>query len=95
MNRISTKRFTVIGLILAAFLAVPVRAAQVVPASKEQVTLTFAPVVKKVAPAVVNIYARKVIRQTPLFDDVFLQRFFGQVPLRERVQNSLGSGVIV
>ena len=70
-------------------------AAQVVPTSKEQVTLTFAPVVKKVAPAVVNIYARKVIRQTPLFDDLFVQRFFGQMAPRERVENSLGSGVIV
>ena len=95
MNRSSSKRFTTFGLLLATVLAFPAGAAQVVPTSKEQVTLTFAPVVKKVAPAVVNIYARKVIRQTPLFDDVFVQRFFGQMAPRERVENSLGSGVIV
>ena len=75
----------------------------VVPSSREQVTLTFAPVVKKAAPAVVNIYTRRVVRSqnTPLFNDPFFRRFFGDdmnslfgMP-REQVQNSLGSGVIV
>lgn len=72
------------------------------PASKEQITLSFAPLVKKSAPAVVNIYARKVVRERgtlPLFDDPFFRRFFGQefgfgAP-RQQLQNSLGSGVIV
>lgn len=81
-----------------------VAAAQsVIPTSREQVTLTFAPVVKKAAPAVVNIYTRRVVRaqNTPLFNDPFFRRFFGDdmnslfgMP-REQVQNSLGSGVIV
>src|SRR5882724_9049501 len=78
-------------------------AAQTVPASREQIALTFAPLVKKVAPAVVNIYARQVIQArevSPLFNDPFFQQFFGQggfgfgQPV-ERVQSSLGSGVIV
>ena len=78
-------------------------AAQTVPASREQISLSFAPLVKKVAPAVVNIYARQVIQArevSPLFNDPFFQQFFGQggfgfgQPV-ERVQNSLGSGVIV
>ena len=91
---------------LAVLLAVPPlpsSAAETnarIPTSREGVTLTFAPVVKKTAPSVVNIYTRKVIRsQTPaLFDDPFFRQFFGQgfggFP-RERVEKSLGSGVIV
>ncbi len=73
---------------------------QLVPASREQVTLTFAPVVKQVAPAVVNIYTRKVVQsQVPaLFNDPFFRQFFGDPgggQSRDQVQNSLGSGVIV
>ncbi|MHA1600259.1 MAG: Do family serine endopeptidase, partial [Alphaproteobacteria bacterium] len=68
-----------------------------------QVELSFAPVVKQVAPAVVNIFSKRVVRQravSPLFNDPFFKRFFGEdfgmlgVP-RERIQSSLGSGVIV
>ncbi|MBX7200831.1 MAG: DegQ family serine endoprotease [Rhodospirillaceae bacterium] len=75
-------------------------AEQRVPVAREQVTLTFAPVVKKATPAVVNIYTRKLVQnQTPLLlDDPFFRRFFGDGLggfQRERVQNSLGSGVIV
>ena len=73
-----------------------------VPSSKAEVQLSFAPLVKSTAPAVVNIYARKVVRQrshTPLFDDPFFRRFFGREfgfgQPRKRIQNSLGSGVIV
>ena len=71
------------------------------PTSRQQITLSFAPLVKQTAPAVVNIYTRRVVQQrvSPLFDDPFFQRFFGQSsPLgmpRERVERSLGSGVIV
>ena len=74
------------------------------PVSREQTQLSFAPLVKKTAPAVVNIYTRKVVRSrqfSPLFNDPFFRRFFGDGfgldsgPSRERVQNSLGSGVIV
>lgn len=72
--------------------------------NREQVTLSYAPLVKKAAPAVVNIYTRKVVRTraySPLFDDPFFRRFFGDAlgglpaPSRKRVQNSLGSGVII
>jgi len=58
-------------------------------------------VVKQVAPAVVNIYTRKVVKThaNPLFDDPFFRQFFGNQGMpgmsREQVQNSLGSGVIV
>lgn len=68
------------------------------PQSMPQVQLTFAPVVKRVAPAVVNVYSRSVVETqvNPLFADPLFQRFFGTTPeMRQRVQQSLGSGVIV
>jgi Do/DeqQ family serine protease len=68
------------------------------PVSMGQVQLTFAPVVKRVAPAVVNVYARSVaqVQVNPLFNDPFFSQFFGATPeMRQRVQQSLGSGVIV
>lgn len=65
-------------------------------------SFTFAPVVEKVTPAVVNIYAETIIQGrviSPLFSDPFIRNFFGidqgvilDIP---RVQHSLGSGVIV
>jgi len=73
----------------------------VVPQSKAQISLSFAPLVKQVTPAVVNIYTQRLVRQrvSPLFDDPFFRQFFGaempQGMSRERMENSLGSGVIV
>jgi len=64
-----------------------------VPQSLPQMQLSFAPVVAKVAPSVVNVYSRRVVRQA-LFNDPFFSRFFGQSPMASRVQQSLGSGVI-
>src|ERR1700745_3429780 len=63
-----------------------------VPQSAAQVQLSFAPVVAKVAPAVVNVYSRRVVRQAV---NPFFQQFFGAGPMRSRVEQSLGSGVIV
>lgn len=74
--------------------------ARQVPETREQVTLSFAPLVKRTAPSVVNVYGARVEKrpQNPFMDDPFFRRFFGDggfgVP-RERVQRSLGSGVIV
>jgi Do/DeqQ family serine protease len=71
-----------------------------VPQSRTEISLSFAPLVKKAAPAVVNVYAQRVVRQArnPLLDDPFFRQFFGDrfgMGNRERVQRSLGSGVIV
>ena len=63
-----------------------------VPQSPSQIQLSFAPLVSKVAPAVVNVYSRRVIRQAV---NPFFQQFFGTGPTRSRVEQSLGSGVIV
>jgi Do/DeqQ family serine protease len=72
---------------------------RVVPKSEAAIKQSFAPVVKQAAPAVVNVYVRHRLEQmvSPFFDDPFFRRFFGErfgVP-RERIQNSLGSGVLV
>ncbi len=73
-------------------------APRVVPQSLAEVRLSFAPVVERATPAVVNIYTRRVVQQrSPFAGDPFFERFFGGdfgAP-RERVQNSLGSGVVV
>ena len=71
-----------------------------VPPSRQAVQWSYAPIVQKVAPAVVNVYASRTekVTRTPLFDDPFFQQFFGRDlggQSRERVQKSLGSGVIV
>jgi len=60
---------------------------------------SYAPAVRRATPAVVNIYTRKVTLRpyNPLLDDPALQRFFNRStpPQRERIQRSLGSGVIM
>jgi Do/DeqQ family serine protease len=66
-----------------------------VPNSVRQLELSFAPIVKRVAPAVVNVYAARVVENNnPFLTDPFFRQFFGTVP-REQVERSLGSGVIV
>src|SRR5689334_18082891 len=68
-----------------------------VPASGAELRLSYAPIVQRVQPAVVNVYAAKTVQnRNPLLDDPLFRRFFG-VPgqQQEQVQRSLGSGVIV
>jgi len=93
-------------LLVAAMSAAPAWAEdRAVPSSRVEMNLSFAPLVKAAAPAVVNIYTRKVVtvrqRVNPLMNDPFLRQFFGDqfgfgqsVP-RERVERALGSGVII
>ena len=67
---------------------------RVVPDNQIQLQLSYAPVVKETAPAVVNVFtSRKVVqrRRSSFFDEMFGSR---RAP-RERVESSLGSGVIV
>ncbi|MGA8321507.1 MAG: DegQ family serine endoprotease [Xanthobacteraceae bacterium] len=67
-----------------------------VPSSMGQLQLSFAPIVKRVAPAVVNVYAAHVVEnQNPFMADPFFRQFFGGGMPQELVQRSLGSGVIV
>ena len=60
--------------------------------------VSYADAVERAAPAVVNIYTRTLVRRQrhPIFDDPLFQRFFGTNPQPdERIQSSLGSGVIM
>ena len=69
-------------------LAQPTRAA---PGDSMTMKMSFAPVVKRAAPAVVNISSKRLVRQQA---DPFWQ-MFGMGAPRERIEGSLGSGVIV
>ena len=86
------------ALLALALLAPPAWAETRVPASQSEITLSFAPVVREAAPAVVNIYARRLVaeRRSLFADDPFFRDFFREfAPARPRMQNSLGSGVIL
>ena len=86
-----------------AMLGSPAVAEQwrIVPESSTQIQYSFAPIVKRIAPAVVNVYASRVVEvsQSPFISDPFFRHFFGDGPdmaaPTQRVQSSLGSGVIV
>jgi Do/DeqQ family serine protease len=89
---------TVFGAALLAVAAIASAASaqeRRAPASLAQLQLSFAPIVQRVAPAVVNVYATHVVEnQNPFMADPFFRQFFGGVP-RRQVERSLGSGVIV
>ncbi len=74
--------------------------AQRIPSSQIEMQLSFSPVVREAAPAVVNIHATKARapQESPFFDDPFFRRFFDGRPFgmpRNRMRSSLGSGVVV
>ena len=96
----------VLGTLLTA--AMPVQAQEtptrerLVPQGRDEITLSFAPLIEKAAPAVVNIFTRKMVREgaaSPLLEEPIIRRFFGNaLPIlgeRARFENALGSGVIV
>src|SRR5689334_14476400 len=68
------------------------------PSSAAELRLSYAPIVQRAQPAVVNVYAAKTVQnRNPLLDDPIFRRFFG-VPGNkqpEQMQRSLGSGVMV
>ena len=69
------------------------------PPSREAAQYSYAPIVRKAAPAVVNVYVRSRVQafNSPFADDPIFRRFFGEQfgEPSERVMSSLGSGVIV
>jgi Do/DeqQ family serine protease len=86
-------------LLIAAAAAMPAQAQdRRVPSSPTELKLSFAPIVQRTQPAVVNVYAGKTVQnRNPLLDDPIFRRFFG-VPGNQRpeqMQRSLGSGVMV
>ena len=85
-------------LLVSAVVATPALAQdRRVPSSGAELRLSYAPIVQRVQPAVVNVYAAKTVQnRNPLLDDPLFRRFFGvpgQQP--EQMQRSLGSGVMV
>ena len=86
------------ALVASGLAALPAGAQQrQVPTSAAQLALSFAPVVQRVAPAVVNVYAQHVVaNNNPFMADPFFRQFFGGGGMpREQVERSLGSGVVV
>jgi serine protease Do len=73
--------------------------------TKQALQTSFAPVVQKVMPSVVNVFSSRKVQNDrnvePFFNDPMFRRFFGddfqgRAPIpRERQERSLGSGVIV
>ncbi|MEP3346729.1 MAG: trypsin-like peptidase domain-containing protein [Litoreibacter sp.] len=89
-------------LLLSAFISLALMSSATaetkVPTNQTEISLSFVPLVKEAAPAVVNIFANRVVQQSespfrgnPMFEGMFN----GQQRMRPRVQNSLGSGVIL
>ena len=80
-------------LLISAAVATPALAQdRRVPSSAAELKLSYAPIVQRVQPAVVNVYAAKTVQnRNPLLDDPIFRRFFGvpgQQP--EQMQRSLG-----
>ncbi len=88
-----------IVLLVSATVAMPALAQdRRVPSSAADLRLSFAPIVQRTQPAVVNVYAGKTVQnRNPLLDDPIFRRFFGVPGNRqpEQMQRSLGSGVMV
>src|SRR5689334_4394728 len=96
--RIALLVLTLCSAWAAGFVPTPAAAQERRVPTQGDLQLSYAPLVKKVAPAVVNVYAAKVVQnRNPLFDDPIFRQFFGGgLPGgRPQVQRSLGSGVIV
>ncbi len=64
------------------------------PQSQAQIQLSFAPVVKSVAPSVVNVYATRIEPQAvnPFANDPFFSRFFGNRGFESRPRESRALG---
>jgi Do/DeqQ family serine protease len=83
-------------LLLSSLMSAAPAQERRVPSSLNEIRLSYAPIVQRAAPAVVNVYAAKTVAaQNPFGDDPIFRRFFGQQGGGEQVQRSLGSGVLV
>ncbi len=84
-----------VALVAAAALGVPAWAQRVVPPSREAAQFSFAPIVKKAAPAVVNVLVRGQVPPGQAYSEEFRRYFGQQLAPQGPKQSSLGSGVIV
>ncbi|NKC02695.1 hypothetical protein HED55_02760 [Ochrobactrum haematophilum] len=103
------RRFGITGIILASIgmaclpasaQDAPAAPGKQIPLSRGDMQLSFAPLVKETTPAVVNVYAARQVQaqaRSPFAGDPFFEQFFGRQfgDSKPRIQQSLGSGVIV
>ena len=104
-NTMIASAATAVGLVFVALTFAPrtmtasFAEEKVPPPSREAAQYSFAPIVRKVTPAVVNVYVRSRVRtfNSPFANDPIFGRLFGEAfgQPSERVMNSLGSGVII
>ncbi len=90
-------KFFLTALLLTTAI-VPAFAEDVAPRSKQEITLSFAPVVKQVAPSVINIFTKRVVTRnvSPFANDPLFAQMFPNMGIpQKRLEGSLGSGVIV
>lgn len=79
----------------SALPATPATTAALPQAVGGEALPSLAPMLERVTPAVVSVQTRQRVRvRNPFMDDPFFRRMFPHVP-RERIEQSLGSGVIV
>jgi len=96
----TTRLLQFFSIILVGIGATAFAQARDIPNSREQVMLSFSPLVKQVSPSVVNIYTKRVVtrRINPFMSDPFFEQFFGSSARglnRQDIESSLGTGVIV
>jgi Do/DeqQ family serine protease len=92
------RRFCLLAALAAVSLLSQRAAGQdrVVPPSSEALRMSYAPIVRRVTPAVVTVSAAKTVEnRNPLMNDPFFRRFFGPQFGMPNEQRSLGSGAIV
>ncbi|MBP1849798.1 DegQ family serine endoprotease [Rhizobium halophytocola] len=93
--RLVTASVVAVGLITPGMALAQDRT---VPDSRQEMQLSFSPLVKQTHGSVVNVYAERKVQRSasPFGGDPFFEQFFGQqFPTRTQKQESLGSGVIV
>ncbi len=96
MSKHISKLLAAVGFLVTALLVIVMMplfsdAQERVPSSRAEISLTFAPLAKQASPAVVNVFTEKNVQRPMTME----QRLYGVAPQSGRVQNSLGSGVIV
>ncbi len=95
-----------VTLTIVTFTGGTPKAEKVIPPSREAVQYSYAPLIREVAPAVVNIYTTRMVQRSRslMFNDPFFRQFFGDrfsfgrdpdEPEERKQHHSLGSGVIV
>ena len=102
-SRIQKSLLLIILLLSAVLTNAPAHAqAPQVPSSPAQIQLSFAPIVRQVSPAVVNIYTKRMVTtaaRSPFMSDPFFAPFLRNEMLgrrmRRQLESGLGSGVIV